>query len=290
MKPAMRRFKTDCDYQRIREFLRRVFLINNYWEKSWHVNRFDYWRWHGILNMGDGQLETDVFIWENAEREIVAVLNREAPGSVWLQVHPDYLSPELDCEMMEVAERHLTVPTDNGQRRHHIWIESDDHRRQEMVKARGHTKSRRIEYQRRRDINVAIKDAPIAEGYTVRSMGDCDDFPARSWVSWKAFHPDDPDDAYQGHNWYDNIQNPRPVDSVLCDTQVLAFHALAEITNKVITNKRTLMLWFERSLAFKQKKFPFDDPDAEALMEDLYNMEMIQYQGILLLHEDFFKF
>lgn len=30
--------------------------------------------------------------------------------------------------------------------------------------------------------------------------------PARSWLSLKAFHPDEPDDEYQGWEWYKNIQ------------------------------------------------------------------------------------
>jgi len=86
MKPAMRRYQSDNDYWRIREFLREVLLINNLEQKSWDVARFDYWRWHGILNMKDGTLEDDVFIWETPDGQIVAVLNREAPGSVFLQI------------------------------------------------------------------------------------------------------------------------------------------------------------------------------------------------------------
>ena len=89
MRLTVRNYTTDSDYQRIREFLSKVFALNNYFENSWQVTRFDYWRWHGILNMGDGQLETDVFIWETDDNTVAAVLNREAPGSCWLQVHPD---------------------------------------------------------------------------------------------------------------------------------------------------------------------------------------------------------
>ena len=37
-------------------------------------------------------------------------------------------------------------------------------------------------------------------------MGEDDDLPARSWVSWKAFHPDEPDERYQGWAWYRNVQ------------------------------------------------------------------------------------
>ncbi len=38
-------------------------------------------------------------------------------------------------------------------------------------------------------------------------MGDRDEFPARSWASWRAFHPDEPDAQYEGWEWYFGIQS-----------------------------------------------------------------------------------
>ncbi len=37
-------------------------------------------------------------------------------------------------------------------------------------------------------------------------MGNDEDMPARSLVSWKAFHPDEPMEKYWGWEWYRNIQ------------------------------------------------------------------------------------
>lgn len=206
MKLTVRNYKTDSDYRRIRDFLGEVFAANDYWENSWQVYRFDYWRWHGILNMGHGPLETGVFIWEDSDSKIVAVLNREAPGSCWLQIHPDYRSPELEEEMIKVAAAHLTVPTPEGKQRHHIWTEPDDELRLDIVKRLGYVKSKRVEYQRRRSMTVPIPDVNVAEGYSVRALAGPDEYPARSWLSWRAFHPDEPKEAYQGHDWYDNIE------------------------------------------------------------------------------------
>ncbi|UCD65190.1 MAG: GNAT family N-acetyltransferase [Candidatus Zixiibacteriota bacterium] len=180
--------------------------MNGYWERSWHVNRFDYWRWHGVMNMGHGKLETDVFIWETDQGDIAAVLNREAPGSVFLQVHPDFRTHELEETMVAVAGKHLTVPAANGKRRHHIWVEREDEPRQGILKHYGYTRTTKVEYQRRRDVRVEIEDVTVADGYTVRALGDAHELPARSWVSWRAFHPDEPDEAYQGYHWYHNIQ------------------------------------------------------------------------------------
>jgi mycothiol synthase len=85
---TMRLYQSEDDFWRIRGFLREVFLLNGRREVSWQAARFDYWRWHGIENMGDGQLERDVFIWETSDRRIAAVLNREGAGEAYLQVRP----------------------------------------------------------------------------------------------------------------------------------------------------------------------------------------------------------
>jgi len=79
--------------------------------------------------------------------------------------------------------------------------------------------------------------------------------------------------------WEYKINNPRPVNSVLNDHEVLAFHSLAEITNKVIRDEHSFMHWFDRSLAAKQKIVPFTEKDAKGLLTDLVDMEMISYKG-----------
>ena len=59
-----RKYQTEDDYWRIRIFLREVFLLNDRRNFSWPVARLDYWRWHGILNLGAGTLEKGVYLWE----------------------------------------------------------------------------------------------------------------------------------------------------------------------------------------------------------------------------------
>jgi mycothiol synthase len=51
-----------------------------------------------------------------------------------------------------------------------------------------------------------IAEAEAAEGYCVRALGDVEELPTRSWVSWRAFHPDQEDEDYIGWEWYPNIQ------------------------------------------------------------------------------------
>lgn len=206
MKTCMRLYRGEEDYWRIRGFLRDVFLANGRHELSWQVYRFDYWRWHGIENLGHGKLESDVFIWETLEGRMAAVLNREGPGRAFLQVHPGLRTVELEEEMIAVAEEHLAAPGPNGVLRLRVACPERDELRRDILTRRGYIKQEFLERHHRRPLARPIPEVPVPAGYTVRSVGDGEELPARSFVSWKAFHPGEPDDRYQGWEWYRNIQ------------------------------------------------------------------------------------
>jgi GNAT superfamily N-acetyltransferase len=202
---TMRSYQTEDDCWRIRAFLRQVLLLNGVREKSWHVSRFDYWRWFGIPSLGDGQLERDVFLWETEEGQIAGVLNREEEGNAYLQVHPQLRTLEMEEEMIAVAEERLAVGRP-GRRVVTVWADDQDALRLDILKRRGYTRSPWTEHQWRRDLDGPIPDVPIPPGYTVRALGDVDELPARSWASWRGFHPDAPVEEYEGWEWYPNIQ------------------------------------------------------------------------------------
>ena len=204
---TLRRYQDEEDYWRIREFLRRVFLLNDRRQYSWPVGRLDYWRWHGIENCQcSGPVETVTFIWETESGEIAAVLHPESRGEAFLEVDPRLRTPELEEEMLDVAEQHLVHP-----QRQKLWTfaHTDDDLRQEVLTRRGFTKVTRpqaVEHQHRRWLDGPIPEVPSPPGYTVRSLGKVGELPSRSWASWRAFHPDEPDEAYEGWEWYHNIQ------------------------------------------------------------------------------------
>ena len=104
---TIRRYRSEDDYWRIRAFLRRLFLFNDRRELSWQAYRFDYWRWHGVENLGHGSLEEGVFLWETAGGEIAAVLHPEGPGDAFLQLHPGLCTPDLAGECAEPSEKSL---------------------------------------------------------------------------------------------------------------------------------------------------------------------------------------
>lgn len=79
--------------------------------------------------------------------------------------------------------------------------------------------------------------------------------------------------------WAETFKNPRPVTSVINDPDVLAFHILAEIENRYIDSVDSLFKWYKRSLAYLQDAKPFELEDAQGLLDDLKNMEMVSYKG-----------
>jgi GNAT superfamily N-acetyltransferase len=118
-------------------------------------------------------------------------------------------TPELEEEMIAVAEEHLSITPTDRRPAIRIWAQSEDSMRQELLRRLGYAVFERPasrEYARWRDIIGEIPELTPAEGYSVRALGGDDDIPARAWASWRAFHPDEPADGYGGWEWYRNIQ------------------------------------------------------------------------------------
>jgi GNAT superfamily N-acetyltransferase len=206
MKLTMRKYQNDGDYWKIRQFLRDVFLVNDRREVSWPLYRWDYWRWHVNENIFKFNLGAAIFMWQLGNGHLAAVLHPESKGEVFLQVHPAFHTRELDVEMMSVAETQFAITLGDGSQRLVIWAHASDLLRQDLLRRRGYCQGGGPEYQRRRCMEAPIPNFQPQEGYTIRALGDVDELPARSWVSWKAFHPAEPDEDYEGWEWYRNIQ------------------------------------------------------------------------------------
>jgi ribosomal protein S18 acetylase RimI-like enzyme len=206
MQPTLRPYNDCEDYWRVRQFLRAISPLNERHDHSWSVVRFDYWRWHVHKNIEHFALNETVFLWETEDRQIVAVLNPDNRGDAFLQVHPAYRTPHLEEEMLCVAEERLAVVDGNVWRKLTVWANEDDTLRQTLLKRRGYLKGEWPEYQRRRSMSLPVAEVKIAPGYTLRALGDVEELPSRSYVSWQAFHPGEPDEKYEGWTWYHNVQ------------------------------------------------------------------------------------
>ncbi len=206
MKPVLRMYQNEDDYWRIREFLRKVSLLNDRHDYSWSLLRWDYWVWHVNMNIFHFDLCEAVHLWEG-DGQIVAMLNPDARGEAFFQFHPAAHSAELLSEMLEAAEAKFPEPNENGKKQLIVWVNAADVTFKDLLTGRGYARSKySAEHMRSRFFTDPIPDPVPPSGYTVRALGDESELPARSWLSWKAFHPDEPDEKYEGWQWYRNVQ------------------------------------------------------------------------------------
>jgi GNAT superfamily N-acetyltransferase len=208
MRLTRRLLQSENDYWRIRNFLRQIFLLHGRHELSWHVARLDYWRWHFIKNLQFcPPIDQVMFLWETTSGRLGAVLHPFGMNEAFLAVHPEFRSPDLEHEMIDLAEDKFSILSDQGERKMYITADDGDMLRQKVLTERGYIQRDQMIHRWWRDLDMTFPQAPVASGYTIRSLGDHSELPARSWASWRAFHPNDPDDHYEGWDWYRNLQS-----------------------------------------------------------------------------------
>jgi GNAT superfamily N-acetyltransferase len=168
--------------------------------------------------------------WKNADGKTIAALNHNGGSELRLHVHPHFRSAELENEMLAYAEENFYAVKEDGSRNIYMPIFEDDTQRQEIAQNRGYKKKPGWGHHYRRNLDSSIPDASLPSGYSIRSMGGVEDYPARSWASWRAFHNDEPDKNYDGdHAWYANLQSAplyrRDLDviAVASDGSIAAF-------------------------------------------------------------------
>ncbi len=206
MKLSKRMYQTEDDYWRLRAFLREVFLLNNCHDLNWQVARLDYWRCFINEHIDHFRLNKAICLWETEQRRIAAFVIPDGRGSVYLQVHPSFRTPELETEMLQAAEIHLAEPDAEGQQQVTVWAHRTDALRIQVLQERGYQRGDWPEYQFRHRLEDTIPDVHPPPGYSIRSLGDHTELPARSWLSWRVFHPDEPDENYRGWEWYPDVQ------------------------------------------------------------------------------------
>ena len=206
MKPTMRNYQNETDYWCIREFLREVSLLNDRHDYSWSLLRWDYWRWHVNENIFHLKLEDVVTIWE-VNGQIAAVLNPDHDDEAFFQVHPHFREDISMAEMLAIAEGKLSKTKGTGSKELIVWVNAADDSTKAIFSERGYACSKfSTEHMRRCCLSQPVRDCVPPAGYAVRALGDESELPARSWLSWKAFHPDEPDDKYEGWEWCKNVQ------------------------------------------------------------------------------------
>ncbi len=209
----MRPYKGSDDYWKIRDFLRQVMLLNDRREFSWPVARWDYWYWFANPDLEKMSLEECIFIWEDSDDRIAAVLNPEGHGQAFLQISTQHRSIKLVEEMLSTAEKHLARLEEKGQRSLEIYIDSQDDLLKEMLGRHGFqrvTRPGEQEFQHRRALTMPLPEHMTVDGYTLRAMGDGLELLERCYASGLGFHDDDIQVARRNRDnpvWYHHIQS-----------------------------------------------------------------------------------
>jgi mycothiol synthase len=207
--PVGRRYRDEDDYWRLRAFLRRVYLLEGRHERSWHVARLDYARWHACLNGAGVGLDEVAWLWE-ADAEVVGLVMPDGGrGEAHLSVDPGLRTPELEGTMLDVAEAELSETTPEGTRRLVVWAMEDDPLRPALLAERGYGRRTWVDHKWRGDLTRVLPEPEIAPGYAVRALGDGLELLERCYASGLGFHEGDTAVALDNRadpTWYRNIQ------------------------------------------------------------------------------------
>lgn len=204
-----RPYQSEDDFWRMRELLRRIFVLNDYRETCWHVARLEYARWHTLMNCANLTLNDVASLWEDGGELVGFVMPDGKRGEAHFNLLPAYRSPELYAEMLQVAEAELTETQEDGSRRLYIWCPAGDALRQALLLGHGYTQDDWPEHQWRRDLSAPVTPVPTPSGYTLRPLGDGLELLERCYASGLGFHNGDIQFAVENRTdptWYRNIQ------------------------------------------------------------------------------------
>ncbi len=209
MRPSHRRYQAESDAWSIRAFLREAFAANDRRQRSWHVARFDYARWHVCRNVAEVPLEDIAWLWEADGRLVGLAMPDGGPGEVHMSLAPHVRSSALEASVLDVAEAELAASTTAGGRRLVVWAHADDALRGDLLRARGYGRNGVAERQWRLHLTAPVSAAVPAPGFGVRALGDGLDLLERCYASGLAFHDGDvrvASDNRADPTWYRNIQ------------------------------------------------------------------------------------
>ena len=209
METTYRPYQSEDDYWRMRAFLREVFVLNGFRERSWHVARLEYARWHTCLNCHNVTLNDVAHLWEADGRLIAFAMPDGGPDEVHMNVHPAWKTRELEEEMLLVAEEKLSIPTADGKRFLGAWAMEDDTLRRQLLIDHGYKREGWVETQHYRDLAQPIADVPTPAGFIIRPLKDGLELLERCYASGLGFHEGDIKIAVENRDdptWYRNIQ------------------------------------------------------------------------------------
>jgi mycothiol synthase len=165
-----REFHGEEDYQRVRELLMESYAITQRLH-NWELARWDSFRfgahWREEIE-GTRHWEADVHLWETDAGQLVAVVNPEGRGDVFLQIHPRYR--HLEGEMLDWAEAHHQAlkPADADPWPLNLFVYQYDKERAALLARRGYRNQGPDSVSRSCSLDGEIPQVELPGGYAIR--------------------------------------------------------------------------------------------------------------------------
>ncbi len=169
--------QTEADYWRVYRFLIDcvpLIPLGHHWD----MRRWEGLRFYDARPTGNPDWMHGRYLWETESGQLVGIVHRDGPSTVYLEVHPHYR--HLEPEMVDWAEAHLRGPMKEGDGQQiHFFVYDYDASRQEMLATRGYEQMNYggvIRHQRFGE--QALAKPQVAAGYTLRTtnpedLADC---------------------------------------------------------------------------------------------------------------------
>ena len=190
MRLSRRPYNHSEDFQKVGQFLVETYRPGTQHD-NWLQPRWEYMHYHPDL---DESALARIGLWES-DGKLAAVANYEGkPGETFFQVHPKFRF--LITEMLEYAEKNLSVRGENGQSKIAVWINDFDTEFESIAQARGYR--RVIEAKESwsifeiRNLHPGIK---LPAGFRLQSLADENDLKKLDRLIYRGFnHPGEPPD------------------------------------------------------------------------------------------------
>jgi len=160
------------DYELITNFLSEVHKITGT-QHSWLPARFEYAEYLCeplFTERGLRSWKETFRIWEENGKIVGVILSENPNEEAFIQIHPEYRF--LEEEMIEWAETHIALNSDDGTKKLCVAAFENDSFRQEILKRRGFKPHETVEYIKSQSLKCDIPQPQLPDGFKFSSMID----------------------------------------------------------------------------------------------------------------------
>jgi GNAT superfamily N-acetyltransferase len=204
MDATQRAYAAPDDYNRVSNLLRDTFRPAGPFG-NWEPMRWEYCHHHSYF---DAAQQHHMGLWEDEGELVAAVVYEMRLGDAYFQIKQGY--EHLQAEMLEWAERHLSVPSGEGRRRLRVFVAEHDPAFEALVAAEGYAKTGEwADPYARLEIPDPFPQVALPDGYRVKGLDEENNLAKINECLWYGFdHEGDPSphvagraDAQLAPNW-----------------------------------------------------------------------------------------